>query len=59
MTHFDNTARAQTVTAESDPWLHRLLWAVAARTGYPLLCNTGHVGMRRCASLPVVALQIL
>ena len=40
VTHFDGSARAQSVSANSDPWMHRLLLAVAAHTGTPLLCNT-------------------
>ena len=38
--HADLTARPQTVTAGSDPWVHRLLEAVQARTGWGVLINT-------------------
>ena len=38
--HFDGTARVQTVTRDQDSWLHALLMAVAARTGFAVLCNT-------------------
>jgi hydroxymethyl cephem carbamoyltransferase len=38
--HVDGTARVQTVTAETNEPLHRLLSAVAQRTGLGALCNT-------------------
>lgn len=40
VTHVNGTARLQTVTAESNPKLHRLLVAFKAVTGYGVLCNT-------------------
>jgi hydroxymethyl cephem carbamoyltransferase len=40
ITHIDGSARCQTVTAESNPPLHRLLTAFGARTGAGVLCNT-------------------
>jgi carbamoyltransferase len=38
--HVDGSARAQTVDAEAEPLVHRLLQAVEARTGVPVLINT-------------------
>lgn len=38
--HKDGTARVQTVTPEFNPAVHRLLKAVEAETGYPILINT-------------------
>jgi carbamoyltransferase len=38
--HVDDTARLQTVTAETNPRYHRLIEAFAARTGVPMLLNT-------------------
>lgn len=38
--HFDGTARPQTVSNEDDAWLHKLLLAVKARTGWAVLINT-------------------
>jgi hydroxymethyl cephem carbamoyltransferase len=40
VTHVDGSARAQTVDAGSNPELHDLLSAFAARTGIGVLCNT-------------------
>ena len=40
VTHVDGTARCQTVSEETNPRLHDLLCAVAARTGIGALCNT-------------------
>ena len=38
--HVDGSARAQTVDAADEPLVHRLLQAVEARTGVPVLINT-------------------
>ena len=44
--HYDMTARIQTVSMETEPWLHKLLYAVAdayrqgGKRGYPVLANT-------------------
>lgn len=38
--HVDGSARAQTVDAETEPLVHRLLQGVEARTGVPVLINT-------------------
>ena len=38
--HVDNTARVQTVSAETNPVFHMLLRAFEARTGVPVLINT-------------------
>lgn len=38
--HADGSARMQTVTAEQEPSLHRLLGLFGARTGVPCLMNT-------------------
>ena len=38
--HVDGSARAQTVDADDEPLVHRLLQAVEARTGVPVLINT-------------------
>ncbi|WP_052390791.1 carbamoyltransferase C-terminal domain-containing protein [Streptomyces sp. NRRL B-24484] len=38
--HLDGSARHQTVTAASNPLLHRALDAFRAATGVPVLCNT-------------------
>jgi hydroxymethyl cephem carbamoyltransferase len=40
VTHVDGTARVQTVTAEQEPTLHRLLEAFRRVSGYGVLCNT-------------------
>jgi hydroxymethyl cephem carbamoyltransferase len=40
VTHVDGTARVQTVTAETNEALYRLLTAVAERRGVGVLCNT-------------------
>jgi hydroxymethyl cephem carbamoyltransferase len=40
VTHVDGSARAQTVSATSNPPLHRLLTAVQDHTGVGVLCNT-------------------
>lgn len=40
VTHVDGTARVQSVTPASNPQLHSLLDAFAARTGIGVLCNT-------------------
>jgi carbamoyltransferase len=38
--HYDDSARVQTVHADQDPFLHRLLRRVGEATGVPLLINT-------------------
>ncbi|KMY85554.1 macromolecule metabolism macromolecule synthesis, modification [Candidatus Paraburkholderia calva] len=40
ITHVDNSCRAQTVNAQQNPAIHRLLEAFAQRSGYGVLCNT-------------------
>ncbi len=40
VTHVDGTARVQTVRAEDNPFLHRLLELVGEATGLPVLVNT-------------------
>jgi carbamoyltransferase len=40
VTHVDGTARVQTVRAEDNPFLHRLLGLVREATGVPVLLNT-------------------
>jgi carbamoyltransferase len=40
VTHVDGTARVQTVRAEDNPFLHRLLEIVGELTGVPVLLNT-------------------
>lgn len=40
VTHVDGSARAQTVTRDSNPPLHRLLTAFASQYGLGVLCNT-------------------
>lgn len=40
ITHVDDTARVQTVTAESSPSFHHLIRVFADRTGVPLVLNT-------------------
>jgi hydroxymethyl cephem carbamoyltransferase len=40
VTHVDGTARAQTVSTDTNPLLHDLLTAFEARTGVGALCNT-------------------
>ena len=39
-THADRTARPQTVGRGDEPWLHALLTAVKAESGWGLLINT-------------------
>lgn len=38
--HLDGSARVQTVGEHQDPWLHELLEAIAALTGFGVLANT-------------------
>jgi hydroxymethyl cephem carbamoyltransferase len=40
VTHVDKSARAQTVSARSNPRLHQLLTAFAQVSGVGVLCNT-------------------
>jgi carbamoyltransferase len=40
VTHVDGSARVQTVRAEDEPFLHRLLLEVGAITGVPVVLNT-------------------
>lgn len=40
VTHFDGTARVQTVNARQNPLLHRLLLEFERRSGVPVLINT-------------------
>ena len=40
ITHVDNSARIQTVSAATNPLFHRLLQAFEAETGCPILVNT-------------------
>jgi hydroxymethyl cephem carbamoyltransferase len=40
VTHVDGSARAQTVSRDSNPALHRLLTAFASQHGLGVLCNT-------------------
>jgi predicted NodU family carbamoyl transferase len=40
VTHVNGTARIQTVSAQTNGHLHKLLCAFKARTGYGVLCNT-------------------
>lgn len=56
VTHVDGSARAQTVTASSNPALHRLLSAFAGQHGIGVLCNTslnfhGHGFINRLSDL--------
>ncbi len=61
--HADNSARVQTVTAESNPRLYQILKAHEALTGVPVLCNTslnfpGKGFMNSAAELEELAEQI-
>jgi len=47
VTHVDGSARVQTVTASSNPQLHKLLNAFAKETGLGVLCNTSLNHSRR------------
>ncbi len=38
--HVDGSSRVQSISKTQDPFLHRLLRAFEARTGYPILLNT-------------------
>jgi carbamoyltransferase len=40
VTHVDGSARVQTLTAQQNPLLHRLLFAMKRRNGVPVLLNT-------------------
>jgi carbamoyltransferase len=40
VTHVDGTSRVQTVSAEQNPYLYRILDAFERRTGVPVLINT-------------------
>jgi hydroxymethyl cephem carbamoyltransferase len=56
VTHVDGSARAQTVSRDSNEKLHSLLTAFAARTGAGVLCNTslnfnGHGFINRMSDL--------
>jgi hydroxymethyl cephem carbamoyltransferase len=56
VTHVDGSARVQTVSARSNPPLHRLLTAVSSDRGLGVLCNTslnfnGHGFINRMSDL--------
>ena len=59
--HALDTARLQTVSAEGDAWLHRLLQAVGQRTaGRPVLCNTSfNVKGKPIVNRAATALELL
>ena len=40
ISHLDSTARVQTVSADDDEWLYRLLVTVGTQFGWPVLLNT-------------------
>ena len=40
ITHVDKTARIQSVTKESDPFIHNLLLELKNKTGFPIVLNT-------------------
>eukprot|EP00438_Fugacium_kawagutii_P002419 Skav210804 [mRNA] locus=scaffold275:311731:312060:- [translate_table: standard] len=40
LSHFDGTARHQSVGKQDEPWIHALLLAVGKRTGLAALINT-------------------
>jgi carbamoyltransferase len=40
ITHVDGSARVQTVSAATEPFLHQVLTAFAAASGFPVLLNT-------------------
>lgn len=44
ITHFDGTARVQTVTREANPLVHELLLEFERLAGYPVLVNTSFNG---------------
>jgi len=44
ITHIDGTARVQTVTASSDPLMHRLLNEFEREAGVPVILNTSFNG---------------
>ncbi|NTG29944.1 hypothetical protein G6L08_22610 [Agrobacterium rhizogenes] len=53
VSHLDETARLQTVSAESCPHLHSLLTAYYELSGVPVLCNTS-ANMNSCGFFPDV-----
>jgi len=44
VTHIDNSARHQSVTADSNPRFHKLINAFYNKTGVPVLLNTSFNG---------------
>ncbi len=40
ITHIDGTARIQTVSIESEPFMHKILMAVKQEIGFPIVVNT-------------------
>jgi len=55
--HADGTCRVQLVTSASDPRLHALLAAFAARTGVPLVLNTSFNDREPIVASPADALR--
>jgi carbamoyltransferase len=51
ITHIDGSARVQAVSRAKEPFIHALLRAFAARTGYPVLLNTSFKDSRRARGL--------
>jgi carbamoyltransferase len=59
VTHVDGTARVQTVRAEDNPFLHRLLRLVGESTGVPVLLNTSlNLRGEPIAETPADAMEI-
>jgi carbamoyltransferase len=58
--HANGTARLQTVTAESNPFMHRVLEAFGAITGTPVLINTSlNIKGKPICGTPEAALECL
>ncbi len=57
VTHFDGTARVQTVSARQEPFLHAVLSRYADRTGVPVLLNTSFNDQEPIVETPADAMR--
>lgn len=58
VTHVDNTARLQSVSAEHNPLFHRLIEAFAAKGGVPVVLNTSlNINEQPTVNAPLEALH--
>jgi len=58
ITHVDNTARVQAVSAQSEPFVHKMLLAVKRHIGFPMVLNTSfNVNSEPIVESPLDAVQ--